>query len=96
MAASIDGAARQRTTNGLQADEENVIQSELVSDADAKQTSTRRAYTIDGLPFWDRFRGVGRRQVGIVESLKAIALSSCALTGGDLPPTRSQLKGALV
>lgn len=29
--------------------------------------------------FWDRLRGKGRRQVGVLESLKNILLSSCAL-----------------
>jgi hypothetical protein len=67
MASPANGVTRQRTVAGQYVDEEKLVS------GPQDMAFTRE----NSLPFWQRFRGVGRKKVGVVESLKAIATSSC-------------------
>jgi hypothetical protein len=72
-------SARQRTRTVPGIDEEKVIQgADTNRIPDSKEEKPERHYSLDGLGFWQRFKGAGRRRIGIVESLKAVVLSSCA------------------
>jgi hypothetical protein len=72
MESSNAAVARQRTVNGQYIEEQNMVEEPVDME---KQFSV--PVRENSMPFWQRFKGVGRRRVGVVESLKAILRSSC-------------------
>ena len=86
MDSSGPAVARQRTVNNSQYVDEALV--EEPQDLE-KQTTILVPTRENSMPFWQRFKGVGRKKVGVVESLKAIMRSSCSSCTHPLVHCRS-------